>query len=1161
MKISTLFILLAVMHVSAAGYAQKITLYEKNSPLSVVFDKIREQTGYDFLVSSRTLQNSKPVTIRVAQAELSQVLEQLFQGQTLEYTIQNKAVVVSEKEKSILDRAIDAFAGSPTVGGPNEIQQQTITGRVTDSLGTPLENATVRIKETNRATFTNKNGEFTLRGVEEDATLQISFLGYTTREIPVTSLTGTIILHRTNAQLQEAEVIVNTGYQQLPKERATGSFTFVDNKLLNRNPGVDLISRLSGVTNGLLYDDANSGNTLGINIRGKSTIFANTIPLIVLDNFPYVGDIKNINVNDIQDVTILKDAAAASIWGARASNGVIVITTKKGKMNQPLKVSLTANVTISEKPALTSTSTSDYIEMEKYLFDQGFYNYRLSDTYNHPAITPVVQILADQRDSLISADEANRQIDLLKGYNVKDELTKYWYQRSVAQQYALNLSGGGSHHSYYLSGGWDKDLSNYVNNSYNRLSLNGSNTFTTANDKLNISTGFQYTQSTTSNNFQTPAPGNSNLYPYAKLVDENGHALSLDKYKANFMDTIGQGKLLDWTYRPLDELRNSDNTVKIVDYRFDLGVNYKILKWLNVDAKYQYGKGTTTYRNLYGQETFYARDLINTFSSINPNTREVIRAVPLGGILNLQNNEYTSQYGRAAFNINQTFGFDHQLSAIIGSEIRDIATNGFVNTIYGYNELPASVSPVDFVNQYTTIITGGQRQIPDMSNVTELSERYVSLFANAAYTFKQKYIWSASARKDGTNLIGVNSNQKWNPLWSTGLAWIVNKENFFHVNTMNLLKLRVTYGYSGNIDKSVSALLVTSVGRNALGQRDAFIVNPPNPNLLWEKSGQINLGADFALFDSRLNGSLDYYYKKGVDLMGYTPLAPSSGLTQFKGNNANLSGKGIDLALQSVNIKGRLAWNSSLNFNYNTNTVTNYKIKPTSNDQYLGGIPITGKPLYGVFTYKWAGLDPETGDPQGYVNGEISKNYSQITNSLSPRDLIYNGPSVPPIFGNLINTFAYQNFSLSFNITYHFGSYFKRKSIDYNSVINKYGYFTGNDFEKRWQQPGDEKSTDVPSLIYPADPSRDGFYTNSSVLVEKGDLIRLNDIQINYQLNLNSAKALHVTNLNVFATAINLGLLWTASKKGLDPDKYQYLYAPYNLYQPKTITIGFKAEF
>ncbi|MES1160869.1 MAG: SusC/RagA family TonB-linked outer membrane protein, partial [Bacteroidota bacterium] len=593
-----------------------------------------------------------------------------------------------------------------------------------------------------------------------------------------------------------------------------------------------------------------------------------------------------------------------------------------------------------------------------------------------------------------------------------------------------------------------------------------------------------------------------------RLADDKGNALAVpNSLRQSYIDTAGGGQLLDWNYRPLDELRNADNTTKLTDYRINLGVRYMIGKGLEAKASYQYGHGASTLRNLQSQQTYYTRSLINEYTQID-SAGNLTRPVPLGGILDRTVTNYDVNNVRLQLSYDRLFGKggDHSVSAIAGAELRDVEQQIYMSRIYGFDENRLNGLPVDYNTSFSQYsFQGYSLKIPyaGFNHNSATSDRYISYYINASYIYKQRYVLSGSARRDESNLFGVNANQRGVPLWSAGAAWEVSKEDFYRVDWLPVLKLRVTDGYNGNVDRSVSAYTTALINDvNSYGATSATITNPPNPSLRWERINILNLGLDFATKNQRVEGTLEYYIKSGKDLIGQSPLDPTTGVTVFTANTANMRTKGIDLTFRTKNNIGPVQWNAVLLFSFVRDKVTNYgqKLGPLQNYLNAGTLnPLAGHPLFSLYALKWMGLDPTNGNPQGQLTGKTTEEYSSIFNSSDLTNLLYKGPVNPPVFGSLRNSFCWKQWQFSFNVVYKFGFYFRRSSIDYYDLFQ--GTSKGHpDYEHRWQKPGDEQSTYVPSLMVSTDQFRDGFYGYSEPLIEKGDFIRLQDIQLGYDL-------------------------------------------------------------
>lgn len=1039
-----------------------------------------------------------------------------------------------------------------------------LTGSVVSNTTPPVPLAgvdLVLLKSKYRA-ISGSDGHFTLTLRVLPDTLVVSLTGYGTARFVVTSAAPLRIeLGSVTTQLED--VVVNTGYQLLPKERATGSFVKIGQDLLERRTSATILDRLENVTPGLIFNRntiASSKNALDLSIRGHSTLFANDQPLVVVDNFPYDGDINNINPNDVESVTLLKDAAAASIWGVKAGNGVIVITTKKGRLNQKQSIDFTTNATLANRPNLfynrNFLASSDFIDIEDSLFRRGFYDAEISSA-NRAPLSPVVEILRKRKSGMLSAGEAASQMNALRGLDVRNDLSMYLYRPSVSQQYALSLRGGNTASSYYLSAGYDKTLSNLKGNENSRTVLNG--TYHFSKNKLALTVGFYYTQAFTQanhpGNITTGGPNSRNLYPYAQLADISGNALAIVKdYASAYADTAGAGKLLDWKYRPVDELGFTDNTVKSSDIRINAGITYPILPYLNVEIKYQYENAGSANRNLQGEQSYFTRNLVNTYSIITNGV--VSRPIPTGGILDLANNSLQSNRLRAQLNYQFKWHKFHSLSAIAGSETSETITDRNNNRLYGYNdEIATNTSQLDYTTSFKFYFNQGRNaRIPNPSSTGQSTDRYISYYTNAAYTYRSVYTLSASGRIDKSNLFGVSTNLRSVPLYSIGAAFLLSGTSFYKLSWLPVLKLRATYGYSGNIDKTLSGYTTALANTVGLYSRltASNIINPGNPDLRWERVKMFNAGIDFSFRGNRISGSIEYYSKRGIDLIGTSPIAPSSGFTSFRGNTATTSGSGIDIVLNSINLRGKLGWQTQWILSRATDKVTSYGFTDIPGNYIINGhgnggsvYPLSGKPIFGMYSYNWAGLDAANGDPLGYLEGNVSRDYTNILAKTTINNMVFHGSSRPTVFGSLRNSFTYKSFSLSFTIAYKLGYYFRRSAISYGSL---YSVWSGHaDYSLRWQKTGDELFTDVPSIQFPpVNNNRERFYASSSVLVEKADHIRFQDINLAYTHG----------RTRFFAYINNIGILWRANKKSLDPD----LFAG-NLPLPTSFSIGCNLNF
>jgi len=1163
MKIAAVLLTVFCMHAGASGYSQGITLSVKNEKLENIFEAIQKQSGFRFVYKVEILNESKLVDINVKSASLKNVLDLCFKDQPLSYTIIDDIVVVSKKERK--DEKTDIADISPI----------DVRGKVVNEKGEAISGATVSVKGTNKLTTTNENGEFFLTQVNDNAVLLVSHISFEPRQIDLEGKKELIIQLKLNISELNA-VTINTGYQVLKPNETNGSVAVIDNKTFNQQTGTNVLQRLDGVTSGLYFNigkGTSQQGTTNISIRGLSTINGPLDPLIVLDNFPYEGDINNINPNDVESVTVLKDAAATSIYGARGGNGVIVITTKRGRFNQKLKIEFASNIMVGKKPdfySLDQISVGDYIDVEQYLFNHG---YKLSDTsdINKRALTPVYEILLKRRNGQITATDSAIQIDALKATDSRDQYDKYFNRNAVIQQYALTLNGGSNNIAWIVSGTYDKSVSN-TDEKNDKINLRFVNTYKPFKN-LQLSLGVYYT-----NNKQT-GPGwpeynsikvNTKVVPYLRFGDAYGNPLAVaTKYRASYTDTAGAGHLLDWKYYPLEDYKHYLSTAKRDEIVANLRLNYLILKGLDIDINFQYQKQRSSTEDLADIESFGTRDLINRYTQLPSGTTPIKYVVPKGGVLVLSNANIGSMNFRGQMNYRKNWTA-HAVSTILGTELRETVSNGGFSTLYGYNKDPLLYSAVDFINFYPSLPAGNLSAVgsPPRVNPT-LTNRFISFYGNAAYTYKQRYSASVSARSDGSNIFGAATNDKWKPLWSAGLGWEISKEKFYNFSTISYLKLVATMGYSGNVDLRKTPLPVARYNAGSatvgLGLPFVSVIQLNDPSLRWETVRQTNIGLHFSAVKHRVSGSIEFYLKKGTDLYGPSAFDYTAGGTATINKNvASMKGEGVDISIASKNIDATIKWNTRLLFSYNANTTTSYYGTSAERVSTLLNsgrniTPVIGKPLYALAAYRWGGLN-SSGDPQGFLNGQLSTDYKAIRDEGSLKgvdgNIIYVGPASPTFYGSVINEFAWKNFSLIINISYSLGYYFRKPAINYGGLY-QFGTATGSEFENRWKKPGDESITSVPAMVYtdyPQFTDRETFYSYAEINVLKADHIRLKYINLDYTLT-GKDKKFPFDQIQIYVNAANLGILWGANKQKLDPDY------PFSLPPSKQFTFGLRASF
>lgn len=1143
MKRYSVWLLTVIILLQFSSYAQRIDMDAVHMRIDSAVQMIANKAGYSQYIDMVFERSPDRVTFSVQGATVRETMEACLGRLPVYYRLAGRSI-------SVLPGCY-------------------VWGRVTDSAGNGIEGATVTTEDKGMSVGveSDERGYFALRMKGVRRSVAVSYVGYATQhyEGVAGSRELSVVMRSTPGQL--GGVVISDGFKDIPAERATGAFDIIRREEIGRRPSASVVDRLDGVAGSYLVNkNIQAGtNQSSVSIRGRSTIFSNAEPLVVVDNFPYSGDVNNINPEDIESISILKDAAAASVWGTRAANGVIVIRTKQGRYAQGPHLSFNSSLTVGGKPDLyyqPVLSSSDFIDVERYLFNLGFYDNAIG-SLSHPAISPAVEIMLRQRDGGLTAEQAAAGLDTLRGRDSRRDVGRYFYQRSVNQQYWLGLSGGAASQRYALSAGLDQDRAVQTRNNYRRITMSGNHSYRLIPQHLELSSSFAFASTRTDKD----QAGIYSSLPYLSLVGSNGQALAVPYgLRAGYIDTVGGGRLLDWHYRPLDELGNASNVIRLTDWRLNEGLHYRIGAGWQVHALYQYGQGNSDQQNLQNIHSYYTRDLINSFTQVGA-SGQFTYPVPLGGIMDETTMEYQSHNGRLQAEYHPSLGADHELHLLAGAEVQSVRTRTKVSRVYGYNEASQTGVPVgSYTTLYPQYATGSMVSIPYPDNNVSTADYYFSSYLNGGYRYKQRYTLTGSARLDQSNLFGVDINNKSLPLWSAGLMWEMSREGFYKVSWLPFLRLRATNGYNGNVYKSITGFTtVNAQGTydaqflygflNSYGSPAASISNPPNPHLRWEQVAVFNTGADFASKDSVMQGSVDYYTKTGKYLIGPASLDPTSGNVAYTANVAHMLTRGIDVHLRLQLPLGTVGYNSVVLFNLVRDKVTRYLLTPTSIQPFLNTLsinPLVGRPLYSLYALRFAGLDG-AGNPQGMLNGKASEDYTNIIKSSNFADLVYQGPVNPPIFGSWRHTFTYKQWGLSFNIVYKFGHYFMRPSINYYNLFQ--GLSTGHpDYDLRWQHPGDELHTSVPSMTYPADPVRDNFYNVSTVLVEKADLIRLQDIQVFYDLDKRKLPWLPVHTLHVYGYANNVGLLWTANKRKVDPDAVSGMPAP------RSIAIGFKMD-
>lgn len=1160
----------------------RITLQEKNVSLKKVFNDISRKTGLSVMYDESLVKGLGPVSVDARDASLAEVLRECLRGKALTFTIEGNTITIRKLRQSVAQETPESSSTFPHIN---------IVGKVTDEQGTPLTGVTISVKGGGFSMATQATGGFFMGGVPDKGVIVFTCVGYEPQQIKYDARTNfNIRMKKRVTEMGSVSVEVNNGYQVLPLERTTGSYDLVDNKLFNRSISPDLMDHLNGVVSGVSFDNREQGigaaiksytaqgNVQNFSIRGLSTITSNPTPLIVVDGFPYNPtlpfdqNLNNLNPNDIESMTVLKDAAAASIWGARAGNGVLVITTKAGKFNQAPRVSAGASVTVTGKPRLFTQrimSTPDYISIEKSLYAQGGYSNLLDPaTAEGKPISEVVALLDQVSNGTLSQADADAQIDALSKIDVRNDIRKYMYATGVDQAYHVDVSGGGANNNYRLAAGYDDGKA--VDFSYQkRFTLSGGYGFRLFKG-LDLNLPMEISNNMLGSNYGSQSNLANGIPPYSKLADASGKPQNViygNGWNEDFIQTALNEGLYDMEYNPINQFRAPQydhKTENLVQFTPSLGYTWK---GLTARLTYQYSRTTSGERRYASDSVWNVKNNINNYTQVGPNG-QLQFPINRGGTLDVINSVSVTNNLRASLEYDRRLAANHRIHLTAGYERNEVRVDGSNDGWYGYNPSTGTVqSVVDYVT-YWTQTNSILSKSPYPYTSTIYPEAYgagingaftalISSFGVLGYEYKSRYIFTGSARIDEANLFGVDANAKKRPQWSGGFKWDLNKESFYKAHWLPLLDFRATYGIQGNLPatdvRSLATVTYYPSTVYSAGLPSAELNNPPNPNLTWESVATTNVGMDFAAKKNVLSGKVDYYIKKETDLILTYPVDPTSGTYQLSGNVGAMISHGLEITLNSNNITTKnFRWSSRFLLSHNIERLTKSaavesatQILENQADNSSAGIPsaLVGRPVYGVYSLKWGGLDAQ-GNPQGYDTlGKLSEDYNQLSDYMRLKDLVYHGSAKPTTTGSLMNDFTYKGFTLSVNITYNLGYYFHAQSVNYGEIFgygaSVLGMFDGSsDFDKRWQKPGDEKHTYVPSMPTLADNSygRDQFYSFASVNVQNAGNIRLKDVSLGYDLSPVMPKRSPFSSASLHVYYVSNQLLWTANKLGIDPD-------------------------
>ncbi|MGJ1369516.1 SusC/RagA family TonB-linked outer membrane protein [Sphingobacterium spiritivorum] len=1175
MKLIVILLTTSILQVNALSYAQKVTIRQKNVELTEVIKELRKQTGFDFVYSDKMMENRNPVNLDLNNVSIRKALEICFKDQNLTFEITSNIVTIKEKVSSSAGRIMEATVDID------------VRGRVVDSLGNPLQGATIAViiqtssenKETGDfsmsikgrkiAAVTDSNGEFTLSNVSKEAYLSISYVGYETHAIKVAANLGTIRL-KPAGRLQE--VVVNTGYQNISKERSAGSFAKPDMEVLaNRATSMNIIQRLDGLVPGLVINNSPTNGTEQFLIRGLSTLgtrdgYTNASPLFVVDGIA-MPDVSSINPQDVQDVTVLKDATAASIWGARASNGVIVITTKKGGHNQKIRITYDAFVNLQGRPDIDYfpvLSSRQYIQASRETFDPSalIYDPTYTAVSGGTGYAPDRQIQWNFIRGLISAAQRDANLDSLAGISNLSQMRDIFYRPQILSNHTISLAGGTEKYSNYTSLAYTGNQSYTPGNKDHSFKLNTRNDYIFNKWMKAFFIADLTNQRTGSNRAVSP---DNRFLPYQLFRDGEGNNIDMSymgvmPYEA--MDPIEKLTGRSLRYNPHSNALTGVSSSNSFIARLTTGLTVNVYKSLRYEAVLGYVRGTSRSTS-YDDNTNYNQNIdLLRFAQNNNGTIKY-------NLPNIGGRYGTSSITDENWTVRNQLVYDytsdnqlHQLNLLAGYEQQEQKSISTGSSVYGYDENALSFTPLDYDMLRTTGVRGGI--IPSVGGNAILRDspfsqgesllRFRSYYANLGYTYSKKYTVNASWRQDKSNLFGIDKSAQRRPAWSMGGKWALHNETFMQeVHFVNELSARITYGIGGNSPmpgKSSSQDVLRPLSNPYVpGGQGYLVATAGNKRLTWEQTRTLNVGLDFAFLNRRLNASVDYYQRKSTDLIGLLEVNPLTGFPTIVGNVGDMTNKGIEASVSSVNIrKSDFQWTSSFILSYNKNKVTkvNLLTAVTTGKDQIGVWYLPGYAAFSAFAYDYAGLNAEGNPLVRLADGKTSLGIDNADQPMA-KDVLLMGVFQPVWNGGLSNTFGYKGFLFNINIIYNLGHVMFRdvnrtysESVSGRGFIGNQNFQNGNlhaDFANRWQKPGDENLTDIPGFkdIKVNGNRNVDYYIYGRQNVLSASYVKIRDLTFSYAFPRSVTGRLKIEGLSLRAGMSNI-MLWKANNYGIDPE-------------------------
>lgn len=1152
MKLTLILTLLLTVNVFANALSQNVNLKLENASLREAFKTLKQQTGMYFVFNEEEVADDVKLTVEVKNATLQAAMKQILNGLPYSFECLDGMVVIKPLKEEPQDQ-------KPKV--------VLLKGKITDLNGEPLPGVTVMMEGSTRGCASDVDGNYMLV-IENKKGIKIvySFIGMQ----PKTEIWNgqeridVKMAHMTTSM----EEVVVTGYQTLNRRESASAVNVVKAKDIYVAGASSIDQMLQGKVPGMMVMNTSGepSATPKIRIRGNATINGNKAPVWVVDgvileqSVPFTASdlnsedaeylignaIAGLNPQDIETITVLKDASATAIYGIKAANGVIVITTKKGATGRPI-VSYSGDVVVNTRPSYNDfdrMTSQERMQLSKEIADSELRYPRIpsGDSYEGA--------LDELYKKKITQEQFETKIRTLQERNT--DWFKELFRTSVTHTHNLNVSGGSDNTRYYFSAGY--------NNNQGAAKGSVSERFTSlakvdvkVNKVIDFSAKIDFSTTTNEGYHATVNPFNyayqrsRTLAPY----NEDGSYHLYDR---------GSG----YMYNFLKELENTGQEGKVNDFNALLSLNVKLFKGFSYNGVFSLHNSNSRQRN-WAEEDSYEIASKHRYYEYHQydETHEKYKQSPLpyGGVLEQNNTSKNGYTVRNTLNYIQNFNQVHDINLMVGVEARSNKYKGVRVTGYGWNpNFGEKFMPVYTDKFISTYVTAGRLNPINTNNVTQVA----SFFGSLSYTYDNRYVINGNIRSDGANKFGSNPKYRWLPTWSVAGKWIISNEDFLKgAEWLSHLSFRGSYGIQGNIhDDSTPNLIIKFGGKDGLSGLDySTIYRLPNPDLRWEKTKSWNAAMDFSVLDDRLKGSFDVYKKYTSDLIMNKMVSTSNGRSSLSMNAGKMENFGFEGFLNVDIIRDKVFdWSFGVNFGRNTNQVTlaNGNIYSNTDEVNMllnGELAVEGEPVGSMYSYRFAGLSHENGYPLFYAkNGKkVHMGEAQLM------ELVNCGSIFPVLSGGFDTQITFKrNLSLSLGFTYNIGGV-KRLPDVYEDKNNVFDPLTNvsNKIIGRWRKPGDEEHTTIPVLydkdfvsddIY-RDPElnerREGatnslypteLYNMSDERVAKSDYLRLRMIALSYRLPEKCLKKLHISSMMLRFQATNLHV-WASEKwEGLDPE-------------------------